>query len=74
MDGKGVNQKTKFLYGPVSLNFCARRSVMMIMTYDLLFLLYYDIIILYYYYHIILSYYIIILYYIMILLYYDYDL
>ena len=29
MDGKGVNQKTKFLYGPVSSNFCARRSVMM---------------------------------------------
>ena len=32
MDGKGVNQKTKFLYGPVSSNFCARRSVMMILN------------------------------------------
>ena len=32
MDGKGVNQKTKFLYGPVSSNFCTRRSVMMILN------------------------------------------
>ena len=32
MDGKGVNQKTKFLYGPVFSNFCARRSVMMILN------------------------------------------
>ena len=32
MDGKGVNQKTEFLYGPVSSNFCARRSVMMILN------------------------------------------
>ena len=32
MHGKGVNQETKFLYGPVSSNFCARRSVMMILN------------------------------------------
>ena len=28
----GLNKKSKFLYGPVSPNFCARRSVMMILN------------------------------------------
>ena len=32
MGSKRLNKKSKFLYGPVSPNFCARRSVMMILN------------------------------------------